>query len=267
MKSRLKNIIYIAFLVFLLCFLLYIHSSGFSCNLNVKEHLENENSDVVLVISRYNESLEWLNDEKYTKYKSICYNAGNDENFYKPDNMEIVKIENKGKEAYTYLYHIIKNYDKLSDKTVFLPGSCEDPQRQGQLNTLINNLDDNKNTIFISANYSDVKQDLYDFKLDEYCSTNKDNFKNNSNCKLNPSKIRPFGKWYENMFGDIKTTHVNYRGLLVIHKKHILQKKKEFYEKLILEFNHPNDEVAHYFERSWEAIFYPMHDATFLLFG
>ena len=255
------TIVYIAiFVILLLCGLLFIRSFG----LGVKEHIENNDSDVVLVIARYNESLEWLNDDKYRKYKSICYNSGNDEDFYKPDNMKIVKIENKGKEAYVYLYHIITNYENLSDVTVFLPGSCEDQQRQGHLNALMNELDNNKNAIFISINHNDVKQDLYDFKLDEYCSTNKNNFKINSNCKLNPSSIRPFGKWYESMFGDVKTTHVNYRGVLCINKKHILQKNKDFYEKLILEFNHPNDEVAHYFERSWEAIFYPMNDATFL---
>jgi hypothetical protein len=173
MKYKFK-IIYIAiFVIILLCGLLFIRSFG----LDVKENIENNGSDVVLVIARYNESLEWLNDDKYRKYKSICYNSGNDEDFYKPDNMKIVKIENKGKEAYVYLYHIITNYDNLSDVTVFLPGSCEDQQRQGHLNALMNELDNNKNTIFISINHNDVKQDLYDFKLDEYCSTNKNNFK------------------------------------------------------------------------------------------
>lgn len=261
MKSKFKRIIYIGlFVVILLCSLLYFNSFEFGPKENI-ENIENNND---MVIARYNESLEWLNDDKYKKYKIICYNSGNDENFYKPNNMKVVKIENRGKEAFVYLYHIIANYENLSEVTVFLPGSCEDQQRQGQLNTLMTELDSNNNTIFISGQYSDVKTDLYNFTLDEYCSTNENNFKINSNCKLNPSSVRPFGKWYESMFGDVKTTNVNFRGLLVIHKNHILQRNKEFYEKLLLEFNHPNDEVAHYFERSWEAIFYPMNGAVFL---
>ncbi len=258
--KKTNNYILLLFIIIILCFLTYI----FVSDGKKIENITGNNSDADIVIARYNESLEWLNDDKYKKYKIICYNSGDNEDFYKPDNMKIVKIENIGKEAFVYLYHIITNYDNLANVTVFLPGSCEDKQRTHQLNTLMNELDKNKNTIFISSEYSDVKKELYDFKIDEYCSTNKNNFKTNSKCKLNPSSVRPFGKWYETMFGKVKTTHVNYRGLLVIHKKHILQKNKEFYEKLILELKHPNDEVSHYFERSWEAIFYPINDAIFI---
>jgi hypothetical protein len=219
-----------------------------------------------IVIARYNENLEWMNNDTYKKYNSICYNSGKDNEFYKPDNMKDVKIENIGKEAYVYIYHIIKNYDNLAEVTVFLPGSCEADDRQIHLHNLFTTLETNKNTIFISNHLPDIKESLYGFQLDEWCSTNKNNFEINSECKLNASGIRPFGKWYESMFGDVKTTHVNYRGVLAVHKRHILQKDKAFYEKLLLEFNHPNDEIAHYFERSWEAIFYPMDDAIFLNF-
>jgi hypothetical protein len=69
-----------------------------------------------IVIARYNESLDWLN--KLPKnIKITIYNKGND-NIKFP----FIKLPNIGRESHTYIHHIINNYDKLADQTIFCQG-------------------------------------------------------------------------------------------------------------------------------------------------
>jgi len=69
-----------------------------------------------LVIARYNEDLSWL--KKLPKsIKITIYNKGNDDIEY-----PFIKLPNVGRESHTYLYHIIENYDKLADQTIFCQG-------------------------------------------------------------------------------------------------------------------------------------------------
>jgi hypothetical protein len=72
---------------------------------------------VSIVIARYKEDIEWAlayNDI------AIIYNKGDNINL--PFN-KIIKLQNIGREGHTYLYHIIKNYNNLSDRTIFTQGS------------------------------------------------------------------------------------------------------------------------------------------------
>jgi hypothetical protein len=244
------------FLLFTLLILIY--------NKKIFNYEKFNNNDKEIVIARFNENLEWLKEYPFNNYSVICYNSGNDNNFYQPKNMKIIHIKNIGKEAYTYLYHIINNYNNLANLTIFLPGSTNTKHKINTAIKLVEATEKFNKTIFMSTEYNDVKKDLYDFKLDKWCSTSKENILKNKDCDLPLSKIRPFGLWYKEIFGNIKTKYVNYYGLLSIQKKHIIQKPLEFYKKLLNEFKNPNDEVAHYFERSWEAIFYPMNDSIFI---
>lgn len=71
---------------------------------------------VELVVARYNENLSWLKKVS-KKIKITIYNKGkNDIDF------PFISLPNIGRESHTYLYHIIKNYDNLSDKTIFCQG-------------------------------------------------------------------------------------------------------------------------------------------------
>lgn len=252
-----RSVLCLCLCLFLIILILLFVYKNIECMSN------NDSEDIQLVIARYNEKLKWLDDDLFRNVPSICYNSGIDKDFHTPENMNVVNIENIGKEAYVYIYHIVKNYDNLAEITVFLPGSTDEPSRHDQVKKLMLELKTNKKTIFYSNNHDDIKKDLYNFSLDTWCSTNSENIKLNSKCNLTLSEIRPFGKWYESTFGDIKTTRVNYRGVFAIEKKYIIQRPRSFYEKLLAQFKTPNDEVAHYFERAWEAVFYPMEDGIF----
>jgi thiol-disulfide isomerase/thioredoxin len=71
-----------------------------------------------IVIARYNENLDWLKKIKKSKnLKITVYNKG-------PDDIDVpfIKLPNIGRESHTYLYHIINNYTKLADQTIFCQG-------------------------------------------------------------------------------------------------------------------------------------------------
>lgn len=68
-----------------------------------------------IVVSRYNESLEWL---KYPN--AVVYNKG--EPLFLNSRFQMIDLPNKGREGHTYLTYIIDNYDKLPDYTFFFQG-------------------------------------------------------------------------------------------------------------------------------------------------
>lgn len=73
-------------------------------------------SKVELVVARYSESVDWV-----MAYNDIAviYNKG-------PTRLvgfqRVVNVENIGREGHTYLYHIVQNYEKLTENTIFVQG-------------------------------------------------------------------------------------------------------------------------------------------------
>ena len=71
-----------------------------------------------LVISRYNENINWVDD---LKLPYIIYNKGQT----LPDHPNTQR-PNVGREAETWLYHIITHYNCLAEYTIFLQGDPYD---------------------------------------------------------------------------------------------------------------------------------------------
>ena len=75
-----------------------------------------------LIISRYNEDLDWL--KQYKDFEITVYNKG-----YKlPESksFKVLNLENVGRESHTWLYHIVHNYNKLNNVNIFLQGRIDD---------------------------------------------------------------------------------------------------------------------------------------------
>lgn len=77
------------------------------------------NNSVSLVISKYNENIGWINDYKDFKELKIYVYDKFGSFKTKQDNVISIQRPNLGREAETYLYHIIENYDNLSDLIIF----------------------------------------------------------------------------------------------------------------------------------------------------
>ena len=71
-----------------------------------------------IVVARYNENVEWLQNEMN---HCIIYNKGSPLHL----NNEIM-LENKGRESETYLHYIITNYGNLPDVVVFTQARISD---------------------------------------------------------------------------------------------------------------------------------------------
>uniref|UniRef100_A0A6C0JKE2 DUF3431 domain-containing protein n=1 Tax=viral metagenome TaxID=1070528 RepID=A0A6C0JKE2_9ZZZZ len=245
-----KNNIYL--LVALLILLISIVYGKYN-----KENFDN-NNNIILIISRYNEKLEWLKEEPFNKYPVIIYNKGPNDDFYKPEKLiKIVKVDNIGRCDHTYIYHIINEYDNLYNINVFLPGSANMDNKKHHALALFNKIEESNKAVFLSNKTS--LSEWYDFKLDEWKASSPENNIINPENKLKLSEIRPFGKWYEHNFKNIELEYVTYGGMFSVSKEDIIQHPKNYYEKLIkyLE-NSSNPECGHYFERAWYAVFYPM---------
>lgn len=67
---------------------------------------------VQLVVARYNEDTSWL--QQFPEFDVVVYDKGNGGG---ED-----RLPNVGREAHTYLHHIVTHYDSLADTTVFLQG-------------------------------------------------------------------------------------------------------------------------------------------------
>jgi len=264
-KSLIYGNLHIAIIAFILAifglFVLYKWSNKKS---NIEEGFEV--NDMQLVISRYNEDLKWLIEEPFLNYVNIIYNKGDNNNFVQTDKtLRVEKLENVGKCDHTYLYHIINNYDNLAKVTIFLPGSLNMDFKKERALELIQNLEANDKNTWIGERVNDVKNDLYDFQMDEWKTSDKANVNANQETKLLPAIIRPFGAWYEQHFGDTDVKYISYWGIFSVDKKTIHTKPVEYYKNLITELEtHSNPEVGHYFERSWGAIFKPEKEDDFI---
>lgn len=80
---------------------------------------------VDLIVSRYNENIDWLKNISVDRV--YLYNKG------ETCHTNEIKLPNIGREAHTYVYHLLNNYHNLSDYNIFCQG---DPMGHGGLNTL-----------------------------------------------------------------------------------------------------------------------------------
>ncbi|MGO8745389.1 MAG: DUF3431 domain-containing protein [Thermoguttaceae bacterium] len=69
-------------------------------------------AEMQLVVARYRENLDWL--ERFRGIPTVAYDKGD----LRAEN----PLPNVGREAHTYLHHIVAHYDSLAPVTVFLQG-------------------------------------------------------------------------------------------------------------------------------------------------
>lgn len=81
---------------------------------------EDSSQNLHFVIARYNENVGWVKKLDPARCKHVIYNKGADDLSHLEFN--VVHLRNIGREAQTYLYHIITHYDALEGDIVFLQG-------------------------------------------------------------------------------------------------------------------------------------------------
>ena len=266
-NNYLFNIFIILLLIILIiCMYLFTNKSNTNTiNKIDKIDIKNKKS-IEIVVSRYNEDLKWTLESPFNKYKYIVYNKGDNENYVKTNVLRSYNIKNQGKCDHTYIYHIVHNYYNLSEIVVFLPGCIDAYFKYKKAKLLLEQIENNNEAYFI-IDYeceTNVLDEFYYFKVDDYKSMTQSNLEKNDSITFRKSKIRPLGKWYEQNF-DYDIKHVSLFGIMSFNKKDIYSHDKSYY------FNHMrslegaiNDELSHYYEKSWEAVIYPLNN-TYIL--
>lgn len=84
--------------------------------MNNKTFLNSTNLTKELVVSRYNEDVSWTKNINAVD-KITIYNKGDE------INIPNIKLPNINREAHTYFYHIVNNYNNLYDITIFCQGN------------------------------------------------------------------------------------------------------------------------------------------------
>lgn len=223
---------------------------------------------VDVIISRYNEDLAWTLKHPFNLFKYIVYNKGTNDNFEKSMVKKIINLPNVGRCDHTYLYHIINNYDSLAEINVFFPGSINMEQKLRKASIILNYILKHKKSLFIGFKCN-IYEKFKDFYLNDWESSDKKNLEMNTETKLLKSNIRPYGEWYNAIFGK---NHLNgwitFLGIFSIDKRDILKRRKEQYEVILKMIStHSNPEIGHYIERSWGVIFYPLANTTKMRIG
>jgi len=200
-------------------------------------------SDYEIVIAHYNEKLDWVAP---IANHSRIYHKGTD---IQPPTLHVKaweRLPNVGRESHTYLYHIINNYEKLPEVTVFVQGEGLSRFCFDSFKNILYNIQNNVACKVFDRNNDWGKIRHIEKWLEE----------------LNSGKMRPsnltVGEFYQELFGfsHPETVPLCYAGCFAATRNMIRKHSIEFYKKAIsFVDDHINPEEGHYFERLWATIF------------
>ena len=214
---------------------------------------DDSNMTIEIVVANYEENLDWINEipeQFYTKL--TIYNKGSAKN-YKFPKMNSVNLPNIGHCDHTYLYHVVNNYDKLADITIFLPGSVwTQPYKKETANKMMSYIDIHKRATLVCT---DNPKNNMNFTLDAWPVSSPENSRFSSQYELTPAAIRPLGKWFEAHFPGEKYDCVSNAGIVSASREGIHKRPKEFYQGLLNEVSIPSPEAGHFTERTWANTF------------
>jgi len=232
----------------------------------------NAEKSIDLVVSRYKETLSWLDGCKERGFRKIRIYNKSDTPISCPaitnkgTSCEVTPIDNVGMCDHTYLYHIVHHYDSLADVTVFMPGSADNDYKKQLMDFTINKVFETKNTVMNVFNFDvPVGDAMYYFTMEKYSLGSKDNHNAGTNGKDKQAlaSVRPFGQWYAKHFPGAQTKSGSFFGLMAISREHLHRRPKSFYEGLLSEVDKDKSpEVSHFLERSWSSMGDPLPPET-----
>jgi hypothetical protein len=210
-----------------------------------------------LVVARYTEDVQWLEELPKGLFSKIhLYNKG------KPlknriAGVEIIELENIGRESHTYLTHVVNNYSNLANLTVFAPGSVMTKDYKAkQFHRILDKVRETGKSIILapSKTREEIEKER-DFKLNEYKTSNDDNRRENPNIRINTSERSTLGSWYNEYFPGEKINCISWYAIFAASRYDIQKRPVDFYKDILATVSSPNPEEGHYLERLWANVF------------
>lgn len=206
----------------------------------------------MLVVARYNEDVSWVRDYP----EKIIYNKGDINTIPEDLHSSVVQIPNVGREAHTFLYHIVNNYDTLSPIVVFVQGTYKDHVMDGWLDKLFaipQGVESASYNLVNSLAWGNCAS-YYGFRIKEWRGE-----------ALSPTKYdETYGQWYERVVGEPFPHHhvYVYQGAIFsASKEAICRHPRKIYENLLAEVSDSRSpEAAHFMERTWSKLVFPLSE-------
>ena len=214
-------------------------------------YLDNEKDPFEVVIARYNEDLSWAIKEFPTE-RVIVYNKGKND-LVLPKNFIIKELPNIGREAHTYLYHIINNYNNLAERIFFTQGSQETEK-----NRVFFPL--KKYKIIASTNCKNIIAAKCHTMNENISNIRLSNFKNT---KWHDTVMRAYDFiGFKHNFIEIgkdkeKDYYGSYGAIFSVDKDKILRNNIDYYQNILNTLNNIAPIEGHYIEKLWDRIFAP----------
>lgn len=194
-------------------------------------------SEYEMVVSRYNEDIEWTK-----KYNSVVYNKGD-------VHIEgCIKLENVGREAHTYLRHIITNYHNLKETTLFVQGDPFDRFSDGS------SIDFESLFYIDDKGYSNLVCDLSNERWGKDMSNKEDFTIFEWRGRISNPQGYKLKEWWENTVGQryVRSRKVFWGANFSVKREFILKRSLESYISIYKTLLHHHTPVeAHYCERTW----------------
>ncbi|MEC8977580.1 MAG: DUF3431 domain-containing protein [Pseudomonadota bacterium] len=219
-----------------------------------------------LIVAHYREDLSWLSAVYdrvgkiylYCKDPKFCVASLPDR--YPSAKVEIATLPNVGREAHTYLHHIVKHYHNLSKEMVFTMGSVlATPARYISLLKALSA--DNAPCVNLTAaqrfSLSDVTMVV---KNKEDYRPSLGNSLDRTRSKVFSSDIRPLGRWVQHFFG-VDLSHKTpycprvHGAIFLTTKKRIKRYSRAVYAAVLADLaKYQNPESGFFLERLWPVL-------------
>ena len=214
----------------------------------------------VVVITRYNEKIDWIGYIIDFVDQVIIFNKGSNNDIFKnytpPAKVIIKQLPNIGRIDHTIAHYILENWETLPDTLINLPASILMCEKKGHyLNAMRKRFDIVKERYngYFSPRFHKVNPHKFNYSLDAYQAEGACNKNNNPFIK---SEYPDFRAWKEAIIDDRPIRYVGMRGMFVVSKENILHIKKEIYTNLLISLSvGDNIENGHFAERIWAHLF------------
>jgi len=215
-----------------------------------------EQPNVELVIARYREDVSWVEG---LGFPAVVYDKSGESGRPEPSSGQVAwePLPNVGREAHTYLHHIVTRYPDFAEFTVFLQGDPFRHMGEGAgPQTLRERILRN---VRLGVKFTGFA--WYKLKCDRLGRPHAMADPEGMGRWKGWGKDIPVGAVYAELFaGEAPETFLATvpAGLLFVSKDRLLSRSKSFYERCLkLVLDDPEDErnTGHAFERLWQVLF------------
>lgn len=193
-----------------------------------------------MVVARYDEDISWTQ-----KYNSVVYNKG--------DHLSnSISLDNVGREAHTYLRHIITNYHNLEETLIFVQGNPFEKFWDGKT------IDFDSLFYIDEEGYSGRLHDLSSERWGPRASNMEDFTISEWKGMISNPKGYRLKEWWESTTGEpyIRSRRVFWGANFSVKREFVLKRSLESYIAIYNTLLHDHTPVeAHYCERTWFNIF------------